>query len=85
MLFISGCRYKLKNIEETEAAKKFLHEKRYVGQTKKESTNSWSHNADYFQRGKDYAEKLRRGLFPPLLLLNFGQWFISCISDVRFP
>ncbi|KNA24256.1 hypothetical protein SOVF_017410 [Spinacia oleracea] len=52
--------YKLKNIEETEAAKKFLHEKRYVGQTKKESTNSWSHNADYFQRGKDYAEKLRR-------------------------
>lgn len=52
--------YKLKNIEETEAAKKLLHEKRFIGQTKKDSTNSWSHNADYFQRGKDYAEKLRR-------------------------
>ncbi|CAO2814548.1 unnamed protein product [Amaranthus hypochondriacus] len=52
--------YKLKNIEETEAAKKLLHEKRYMGQTKKESMSSWNHNADYFQRGKDYAEKLRR-------------------------
>lgn len=52
--------YKLKNIEETEAAKKVIHEKRFTGQTKKESTNSWNHNADYFQRGKDYAEKLRR-------------------------
>lgn len=52
--------YKLKNIEETEAAKKLLHEKKFMGRPKTESTSSWSHNADYFQRGKDYAEKLRR-------------------------
>ncbi|KAK9676971.1 hypothetical protein RND81_11G113100 [Saponaria officinalis] len=52
--------YKLKNIEETEAAKKLLQEKRLVGRTKTEAGNSWTHNADYFQRGKDYAEKLRR-------------------------
>lgn len=52
--------YKLKNIEETEAAKKFLHEKRFMGCPKTESTSPWTHNPDYFQRGKDYAEKLRR-------------------------
>lgn len=52
--------YKLKNIEETEAAKKLLHEKRFVGKPKTDSSSPWSHNADYFQRGKDYAEKLRR-------------------------
>ncbi|KAH9626121.1 hypothetical protein KSS87_010802 [Heliosperma pusillum] len=52
--------YKLKNIEETEAAKKLLHEKRLTGRSKTESGSSYSHNADYFQRGKDYAEKLRR-------------------------
>ncbi|XP_074276066.1 protein COP1 SUPPRESSOR 2 [Silene latifolia] len=52
--------YKLKNIEETEAAKKLLQEKRLTGRSKTESGSSYSHNADYFQRGKDYAEKLRR-------------------------
>ncbi|XP_062006619.1 protein COP1 SUPPRESSOR 2 [Rosa rugosa] len=52
--------YKLRNIEETEAAKKFLHEKRLVGQTKSEFSIPSSYSADYFQRGKDYAEKLRR-------------------------
>lgn len=53
--------YKLKNIEETEAAKKVLHEKRFTGKPKTESTSPWSsQNPDYFQRGKDYAEKLRR-------------------------
>lgn len=67
----AGCRYKLKNIEETEAAKKLLHEKRFIGQTKKDSTNSWSHNADYFQRGKDYAEKLRRGLSRLIIFVDY--------------
>lgn len=56
-----GDRYKLRNIEETEAAKKLLQEKRLVGRTKTESGISSSYSADYFQRGKDYAEKLRRG------------------------
>ncbi|KAM7501102.1 hypothetical protein LguiB_000006 [Lonicera macranthoides] len=52
--------YKLKNIEETEAAKKLLQEKRLIGRTKTDSTIPSSYSADYFQRGKDYAEKLRR-------------------------
>ncbi|KAF9593098.1 hypothetical protein IFM89_020162 [Coptis chinensis] len=53
-------RYKLRNIEETEAAKKVLQEKRLVGRTKTELSIPASYSADYFQRGKDYAEKLRR-------------------------
>ncbi|XP_070043525.1 protein COP1 SUPPRESSOR 2 isoform X1 [Nicotiana tomentosiformis] len=52
--------YKLKNIEETEAAKKLLQEKRLVGRARTESSIPSSYSADYFQRGKDYAEKLRR-------------------------
>ncbi|KAH0981942.1 hypothetical protein GBA52_009119 [Prunus armeniaca] len=52
--------YKLRNIEETEAAKKFLQEKRLIGQTKSEFSIPSSYSADYFQRGRDYAEKLRR-------------------------
>ncbi|KAJ0612137.1 putative telomere length and silencing protein [Helianthus annuus] len=52
--------FKLKNIEETEAAKKLLQEKRLMGRAKTESTIPSSYSADYFQRGKDYAEKLRR-------------------------
>ncbi|KAI5647928.1 hypothetical protein M9H77_33933 [Catharanthus roseus] len=52
--------YKLRNIEETEAAKKLLQEKRLMGRTKTESSIPSSYSADYFQRGKDYAEKLRR-------------------------
>lgn len=52
--------YKLKNIEETEAAKKLLQEKRLVGRSKTDSGIPSSYSADYFQRGKDYAEKLRR-------------------------
>ncbi|KAL5717213.1 Protein COP1 SUPPRESSOR 2 [Ranunculus cassubicifolius] len=52
--------YKLKNIEETEVAKKLLQEKRLVGRTKTELNIPSSYSADYFQRGKDYAEKLRR-------------------------
>lgn len=52
--------YKLKNIEETEAAKKLLQERRLVGRTKTESSIPSSYSADYFQRGKDYAEKLRQ-------------------------
>ncbi|KAF2309165.1 hypothetical protein GH714_000976 [Hevea brasiliensis] len=52
--------YKLRNIEETEAAKKLLQEKRLMGQAKSEFSIPSSYSADYFQRGRDYAEKLRR-------------------------
>ncbi|GMP48498.1 hypothetical protein CsSME_00015827 [Camellia sinensis var. sinensis] len=52
--------FKLKNIEETEAAKKLLQEKRRMGRMKTESSIPASYSADYFQRGRDYAEKLRR-------------------------
>ncbi|CAH9140359.1 unnamed protein product [Cuscuta epithymum] len=52
--------YKLKNIEDTEAAKKVLQEKRYTGRTKSNLSITSSYTADYFHRGKDYAEKLRR-------------------------
>ncbi|KAG8374491.1 hypothetical protein BUALT_Bualt10G0000400 [Buddleja alternifolia] len=52
--------YKLRNIEETEAAKKLLQEKRLVGHAKAESSIPSSFSADFFQRGKDYAEKLRK-------------------------
>ncbi|XP_020273778.1 uncharacterized protein C9orf78 isoform X2 [Asparagus officinalis] len=52
--------YKLRNIEETEAAKKLLQEKRLAGRAKSELTIPSSFSADYFQRGRDYAEKLRR-------------------------
>ncbi|XP_050237277.1 protein COP1 SUPPRESSOR 2 [Mercurialis annua] len=52
--------YKLKNIEETEAAKKLLQEKRLTGRVKSDFSIPSSYSADYFQRGRDYAEKLRR-------------------------
>ncbi|KAK6148511.1 hypothetical protein DH2020_019423 [Rehmannia glutinosa] len=52
--------YKLRNIEETEAAKKLLQEKRHVGRARAESSIPASFSADFFQRGKDYAEKLRK-------------------------
>ncbi|KAI8522483.1 hypothetical protein RHMOL_Rhmol13G0000900 [Rhododendron molle] len=56
----NDCRYKLRNIEETEAAKKLLQEKRLTGRIKTDSSIPSSYSADYFQRGRDYAEKLRR-------------------------
>ncbi|MQL82624.1 hypothetical protein Taro_015092 [Colocasia esculenta] len=52
--------YKLRNIEETEAAKKLLQEKRLAGKTKSELNIPSSYSADYFHHGRDYAEKLRR-------------------------
>ncbi|KAL5981749.1 hypothetical protein ACLOJK_015812 [Asimina triloba] len=52
--------FKLKNIEETEAAKKLLQEKRLAGRTKTELSIPSSYSADFFQRGRDYAERLRR-------------------------
>lgn len=52
--------YKLKNIEETEAAKKQLQDKRpFVGRGRSQSSIPSSYSADYFQRGREYAEKLR--------------------------
>ena len=65
------CRFKLRNIEETEAAKKLLQEKRLMGRAKSEFNIPSSYSADYFQRGRDYAEKLRIGCFPLLELLLF--------------
>lgn len=61
--WLNICRFKLKNIEETEAAKKLLQEKRLMGRSKTNSTIPSSYSADYFQRGKDFAEKLKRGIF----------------------
>ncbi|KAI6697673.1 hypothetical protein NL676_017792 [Syzygium grande] len=52
--------FKLRNIEETEAAKKLLQEKRLMGRTKSDFNIPASYSADYFHRGRDYAEKLRR-------------------------
>ncbi|KAJ4755226.1 hypothetical protein LUZ62_089631 [Rhynchospora pubera] len=52
--------FKLKNIEETEAAKKHLQEKRLAGKTKSDLSIPSSYSADYLHRGRDYAEKLRR-------------------------
>lgn len=53
--------FKLKNIEETEAAKKQLQDKRpFVGRGRAQSSIPASYSADYFQRGREYAEKLRR-------------------------
>ncbi|MFS7973917.1 putative telomere length and silencing protein [Helianthus anomalus] len=39
---------------------KNIEEKRLMGRAKIESTIPSSYSAGYFQRGKDYAEKLRR-------------------------
>ncbi|KAI4983280.1 hypothetical protein ZWY2020_023772 [Hordeum vulgare] len=52
--------YKLRNIEETEAAKKMLQERRLAGKTKSDANIPSSYSADFFHRGRDYAEKLRR-------------------------
>jgi hypothetical protein len=52
----------LKNIEETEAAKKQLQEKRLASKTKSDLSIPASYSADYLHRGRDYAEKLRRGI-----------------------
>jgi hypothetical protein len=57
------CRYKLRNIEETEAAKKMLQEKRLANKQKTDSNIPSSYSADYFQRGREHDEKLRRGLY----------------------
>lgn len=71
---ISICnRFKLKNIEETEAAKKLLQEKRFVGRSKSEFSIPSSYSADYFHRGRDYAEKLRRGASSLYIILPFGM------------
>ena len=67
-----GYRYKLKNIEETEAAKKLLQEKRLMGRAVSDLSIPSSYSADYFQRGRDYAEKLRRGC------LQF--WFFHLVA-----
>ncbi|WVZ57089.1 hypothetical protein U9M48_007525 [Paspalum notatum var. saurae] len=53
--------YKLKNIEETEAAKKMLQEKRLAAKPKSDANIPSSYSADYFHRGKEYDEKRQRG------------------------
>ncbi|KAF5743864.1 hypothetical protein HS088_TW08G00452 [Tripterygium wilfordii] len=67
--------YKLKNIEETEAAKKLLQEKRLVGQTKSDFSIPASYSADFSHRGRDYAEKLRRGW----ILVFFSFQLLNCL------
>ncbi|KAK3151732.1 hypothetical protein QOZ80_3AG0249790 [Eleusine coracana subsp. coracana] len=52
--------YKLRNIEETEAAKKMLQEKRLANKPKSDSNIPSSYSADYFQRGREQDEKLHR-------------------------
>ncbi|KAJ1296965.1 hypothetical protein BS78_01G341900 [Paspalum vaginatum] len=52
--------YKLKNIEETEAAKKMLQEKRLAAKPKSDPNIPSSYSADYFHRAKEYDEKLQR-------------------------
>eukprot|EP00262_Sarcandra_glabra_P006889 TRINITY_DN19453_c0_g2_i1.p1 TRINITY_DN19453_c0_g2~~TRINITY_DN19453_c0_g2_i1.p1 ORF type:complete len:271 (-),score=80.06 TRINITY_DN19453_c0_g2_i1:186-998(-) len=64
--------YKLRNIEETEAAKRLLQDKRLVGRSRTELNIPSSYSADYFQRGRDYAEKLRRE-HPELYKEKSGQ------------
>ena len=54
----------MRNIEETEAAKKQLQEKRLASKTKSDLSIPASYSADYIHRGRDYAEKLRRGKIP---------------------
>lgn len=71
------CRYKLRNIEETEAAKKLLQEKRLVGRTRADSSIPSSFSADYFQRGKDYAEKLRKGGFNFLYITDHTRTILK--------
>lgn len=66
-------RFKLRNIEETEAAKKLLQEKRLVGRTRTDLSIPSSYSADYFQRGRDYAEKLRRGWLDITMLPSFNS------------
>lgn len=80
-----GCRYKLRNIEETEAAKKLLQEKRLMGRPKSEFSIPSSYSADYFQRGRDYAEKLRRGCWLFLIILHpfiiWVDWFFTLYQN----
>jgi hypothetical protein len=72
----------LKNIEETEAAKKLLQEKRLmVGRTKSDFSIPSSYSADYFQRGRDYAEKLRKGnIFLDSFIIDYT---CSCFLEIR--
>lgn len=58
--------FKLKNIEETEAAKKALQQRGHqIGrQRPPTSTLPASFSADYHQRGRDFAQKLRKDLPP---------------------
>lgn len=44
-----------------------------MGRAKTESSIPSSYSADYFQRGKDYAEKLRRGRLQLLLVTKFAE------------
>jgi len=39
-----------------------------MGRTKSDVSIPSSYSADYFQRGRDYAEKLRRGFISLILL-----------------
>jgi hypothetical protein len=86
-VWFSTCRYKLKNIEETEAAKKQLQDKRpFVGRGRSQSSSiPSSYSADYFQRGREYAEKLRGGMLVWLRIRCEIFWRMMCVvSDISF-
>ncbi|XP_078436230.1 integrator complex subunit-like protein isoform X2 [Wolffia australiana] len=71
--------YKLRNIEETEAAKKLLQEKTLMASRAKLDLHiPSSYSADYSQRGKDYAEKLRRVIF--IAIGKTGHGFVIHVS-----
>ena len=69
----------MRNIEETEAAKKLLQEKRLGGRAKSEFSIPSSFSADYFQRGRDYAEKLRRGSVAFSGDFYYGSLLVDCL------
>ena len=81
---MSTClRYKLKNIEETEAAKKQLQDKRpFVGRGRTQSSIPASYSADFFQRGREYAEKLRSGTTTHPRRKEYMNMFLEQLSDL---
>lgn len=46
-----------------------------MGRARTESSIPSSYSADYFQRGKDYAEKLRKGRLQLLLVIKLAEFF----------
>ena len=56
-----------------------------MGRPKSELNLPSSYSADYFQRGKDYAEKLRRGCLSTFFILFYFILYINFIFIFKFP